>query len=326
MQAAPSPLRPQTWIMVLGYGNAKDTVDCLQHLRTHAGGLDRVAYLDNGSKPEEVQFVRESFPALVVLRLEKNAGIGRGFNAGWRWLLGQGAEWILTVCNDIQVQAGTMDALLNEAQAHPEVGMVVPKVYYHHDPSRIWSAGSRVRRFPPAIVHRKTRGPDAGQFNRAVPLPYAAMAISLVRAEALRTAGLLNPQYAYTYEDLDFCLRLRRRGYAIRYTPQATALHKSPVIGEDPRSPEFYRLYGRGTALFQRHLGGDEPALRRPLARWYLAARAAVESGWAGFQAFRAGWRQGQLEALASAPAWDHPSVEAPLHVSATNLHALSPH
>jgi GT2 family glycosyltransferase len=301
------------WVLVLGYGKPEDTLECIRSIMGTWKGPLRLVFMDNGSSRDDANRVRQAFPQISMIRYEKNDGVGRGFNGGWRWLLQQGADWIVNVCNDTLFTPGAYEAMAREAEAHPRTGMVVPKVVYHHAPDRIWSAGSRLRAFPPAIVHRKTSGPERGEFDCPEALRYAPMCVNLISGEALRTAGLFNAQYRYYYEDVDLCLRMQRHGFGIRYAPDSKILHKSPEIGATARKPDFWRVYGRSASLFQRNLGSDEPALSGPLSRMYLQARAGYEGGLTGWNHFSRGWREGQAEPLIPAPAWNAPGLEEPL-------------
>ncbi|MCG8351943.1 MAG: glycosyltransferase, partial [Chloroflexales bacterium] len=61
-----------------------------------------------------------------------------------------------------------------------------------------------------------------------------------------------------TYEDVDFCFRLRRYGYRIVFAPQAHLVHLQQVAGgcgSRRRSPRFYYFVNHNSLLFAlRHL------------------------------------------------------------------------
>jgi GT2 family glycosyltransferase len=61
--------------------------------------------------------------------------------------------------------------------------------------------------------------------------PYSAVtgACLLVRRSVFDEVGGFDPAYAIAFNDVDFCLRLRRAGYRVLYTPHAELVHYESV-------------------------------------------------------------------------------------------------
>ena len=117
----------------------------------------------------------------------------------------------------------------------------------------------------------------------------------LIRRTVFEAAGLFDDAYFFSFEDLDFCMRVREAGFSVLCVPQARAWHEgSRSIGR--RSPR--RIYF-ATRNHLRLAGSLEP---RPIHR---AVRAAFIIGlntayvltspdaplWSGLAAvIRGGW------------------------------------
>jgi hypothetical protein len=83
----------------------------------------------------------------------------------------------------------------------------------------------------------------------------------LIRPQAWRAAGGFDEDYFVYHEDVDFCVRVGRRGYRVLYEPTAVARHKVPP--GKARAPERLYYVLRNKFLFLRkHL----PLRRHPLA------------------------------------------------------------
>ena len=219
------------WAVVLGWNHAGDTIECLETLRRSRDCRPTLLYVDNGSDEQEVERVLVRVPEAKVVRHPRNVGVSRGFNGGLAYALQQGAEFVLMANNDTLFEEGAATRLLAAARLHLRAGLLVPKIYYHEAPEVVWSAGSRYRRFPPSIVMRKTRAPDDGRFDAAGELEFSTLCTVLLRGQALREVGLMNPNFLFYYEDYDLCQRLRDGGYAIRFVPQAKTWHKVERVG-----------------------------------------------------------------------------------------------
>lgn len=95
-----------------------------------------------------------------------------------------------------------------------------------------------------------------GGLDAMRPAPRDVSAVTaacmLVRVEAFRHVGGFDPIFAVGYGDVDFCLRLRRAGYATIYTPATTARHLRRATRGDAGHPDDDRL-------FQQRWGQDGP-------------------------------------------------------------------
>ncbi len=284
--------------MVLGYNHPEDTIECLQSLAQVDYGPLTILYVDNGSEPANCERVVQAVPRIGILRLEPNAGVAGGFNAGLRHAFAHGADCAIILNNDTAVDPSFVRHLVAAALAHPAAGMLVPKIYYYDHPDTVWSAGSVFRRFPPVITMRKTRQADDGRFDRPQDLDYATFCIIMFSRAMIEQAGLLDADYHFLYEDYDLCLRAREAGFRIRYVPEAHVRHKiSKTTGAGTPNPKFWHTYGRSESIFRRKF-----RRYRWLTGWthalYVVLRFVCEGNWYGVKPYVAGWRQGARDPI----------------------------
>jgi GT2 family glycosyltransferase len=98
----------------------------------------------------------------------------------------------------------------------------------------------------------------------------------VVRREVIERVGLLDEQYFMYYEDIDYCMRVRRGGFTIRYCPEARVVHLlggssgiTSKAGVEKRAARY--LYESRARFFATHYG--IPGL--------LAANVAFAAGYA---------------------------------------------
>ena len=303
-------MNPRVWAVVLGWDHVEDTLECLESLRRSENIALQPLYVDNGSNPDTVARVVEACPDTIVIRHPQNVGVSRGFNGGLAFALQRGAEFVFMANNDTIMQPDTLCRLIAAADAEPQAGILVPKIYYHGAPGVLWSAGARFRRVPPVVVMQKTSGPDDGRYDRQTNLEFTTLCTVLVRGQALRAAGLMNPNFIVYCEDYELAQRVRDAGYTIRLVPQARTLHKvERVTREGSSKPGFWKMYGRSEAIFARLLP-QHRLLTGPLHRLYLQGRCLYEGGRMGFANFRQGWREGCALPLRPPARWDGESVD----------------
>ncbi|HAL91578.1 MAG TPA: hypothetical protein DCM68_00945 [Verrucomicrobia bacterium] len=298
---------PSVWAVVLGYNHPEDTIECLQSLGRVEYEPLTILYVDNGSEPANCEQVLQAVPRCGVLRLDPNAGVAGGLNAGIRHAFAHGADFVIIHNNDTAVDPPFVRHLVAAALAHPDAGMLVPKIYYYDHPDTIWSAGSVFRRFPPVITMRKTRQADDGRFDQPQDLDYATFCIVMFSRALMEKAGLLDADYHFLYEDYDLCLRAREAGFRIRYVPGAHVRHKiSKTTGAGTPNPKFWHTYGRSESVFRRKF-----RRYRWLTGWthalYVVLRFVYEGNRYGVKPYIAGWRQGARDPIHPPPRLEDP-------------------
>ena len=306
----------QIWAVVLGWNHAEDTIECMQSLAASRDVNLNLVYIDNGSEQSEVQKVLDALPqAHVVKHVDEagashNVGVSRGFNGGLKYALEQGADYIFMANNDTAVDPECVKRCLDTARTHPEAGILVPKIFYWDDTRTVWSAGAKYRRFPPVIVMRKTSGPDDGRFDQEQELEFTTLCTVLVKADALKEAGLMSSNFLFYCEDYDLAVRVREAGYTVRYVPTAESKHKvARVTREGPSKPAFWVTYGRSEAIFQR-LHKKYWWMTGPFHNGYVILRSLVEGKWMGMTHWLKGRKEGLAVELKATPRYDDGSVD----------------
>jgi GT2 family glycosyltransferase len=220
---------PLVYIILVTWNGKEVTLDCLASLRNIDYRNTIVVLVDNASSDGTAEAVRERFPQTVILENDTNLRFAGGNNVGIRYALDAGAQHILLLNNDTIVDRDFLSRMVERVTANPSTGVVVPKIYYHDAPTRIWFAGGEISFWTGTMRHRGIREIDRGQYERACTTDYATGCCMLVPAEVVRKVGMLDDSYFIYTEDADWSLRIRRSGYMIRYEPGAKVWHRLSV-------------------------------------------------------------------------------------------------
>ena len=78
----------------------------------------------------------------------------------------------------------------------------------------------------------------------------------MVRREVFEEVGGFDPQFAVAHGDIDFCLKLREKGYLIVYEPHAELYHHESLTRGYEDSPEKVERLSKETELLLKKLGG----------------------------------------------------------------------
>lgn len=289
-------------IVILNYNTRDLLVDCLTSLR-HPPGVDVVTVVvDNCSSDGSADRVAQQFPAVELVRSPANDGFAAGNNQGLR-ALGfpeHGvARYAMLLNPDTVVPPGALARMVAFADANPDIGVVGPKLMLMD--GTLDMACRRSFPTPEVSFYRLTglsrlfpRSRRFGRYNMTylsideqTDVDSVVGACMLVRADAIRQAGLLDEQFFMYGEDLDWCLRIKQipaplagqggrkqggAGYRVVYYPGATVQHVKRAASR--RSDRAQYEFDRAMWLFYRkHYQGRTFFLMDWLIKLGLALR-----------------------------------------------------
>ncbi len=225
-------------VVVLSWNGREDTLGCLASLAEVDYPELTTIVVDNGSTDGTSDAVRAAFPTVEIVRTEENLGFAEGNNVGMRRALELGADHVLVLNNDVEVDAGFVRALVEEAHRRPDAGALCSKILYMEPHDLIWFAGAT---FDPHSGYngRQTgyRERDDGRFDAVVETDRACGAAMLVPRRVLEEVGLFDPDLFFYSEDVDWSLRARAAGYRHYVVPASRLWHKVSVTSGGENSP-----------------------------------------------------------------------------------------
>jgi GT2 family glycosyltransferase len=264
--------------------------------------------VDNGSTDGSDAEVERRFPGVELIRTGANLGFAGGNNVGLRRALERGADWMLLLNNDAWADPGLAAALDAAARSRPDAGVLACKVYFEEPPNELMYAGGSVK-LRLGYGGRQTGWGerDTGQYDRLRDVDRATGAAMAVSRAAVERAGLLDEELFAYVEDVEWCIRIRRAGFAIVFVPDAKAWHKgSASTGGVASTANLYYDTRNTLAVCERHepLPRGVRALRRGVVVGAHLLRAlqnpnrgaavrAVVSGWRDFRRGKMGPRDG---------------------------------
>lgn len=222
----PDPMK-RTKIVILNWNGRKHLERFLPTLveNTPEAGI---VIADNGSTDDSLMFVKERFPQIEIITMERNFGFAEGYN---RALKQVEADYFLLLNSDVEVPAGWIAPLTETLDTHPEVAAVSPKIRSFAEPERFEYAGA-AGGFIDCLGYPFCRGrildsieTDEGQYNDAREVFWASGACMLVRSEAFRKLEGFDADFFAHMEEIDFCWRAQLAGYKIRVEPRSMVFH-----------------------------------------------------------------------------------------------------
>ena len=229
-------------VILLNWNGKKDTLECLASLQNVRSPSFQPIVVDNGSTDDSVAIIRAAHPEIPILENGANLGFAGGNNPGIQWALSKGAEWILLLNNDTIVDPDFLHAFLQAAAEKPKAKILGAKIYNYHSPAVIDHLGGlsdqkSLNSFPP----RKEKPTMAIPSKRCSRSIMCAERHSSCIGSVPETIGWLKPRVLF-WEETDFCMRARRRGFEVWTAPKAKIWHKvsSSFVGGKPHMHYFW--------------------------------------------------------------------------------------
>jgi GT2 family glycosyltransferase len=162
---------------------------------------------------------------VVCLPQARNLGFAGGVNVGVRAALADSADAVFLLNSDARPDPDCLGRLDEALRPSPHVGIVAPLVLDRARPDLVASHGIDYD-----VRSGRMRERHAGQPRASVDtLGGDRTAVSgcamLVARAAWERAGLFDERYFFGFEDIDFCLRVRAAGLAVRLVGDAVTRH-----------------------------------------------------------------------------------------------------
>jgi N-acetylglucosaminyl-diphospho-decaprenol L-rhamnosyltransferase len=224
---------PDVSVIVVAHDVRDEVLACFESVEEHAAPATyELLLVDNASEDGTAEAVREAFAAAEVVRLPRNVGVAAR-NEGLRRARGRMRMFL---DSDARLTEGALPELVAYLDAHPEAGLVGPRLVYE-DGSPQLSA----RRYPPVLLPLMRRPPLGHLFedgrrvrrhlmadeplDRTREVEYVLGACQLFTARAQAAAGEIDERIFFGPDDVEWCLAVRAAGLQVVYHPAATVVH-----------------------------------------------------------------------------------------------------
>ena len=209
----------------------QSVIDATEHRNIRC----EIFVIDNGSVDNTVGLLKDyavRYPDIVKpIYLDHNTGTTYPRNLGLKQAKG---KHIVVMDSDMEINEDTIPTLLQVMAKNPEAGLLAPKLVYGSG-----ALQKSTDQFPTIFrkiyrylflkniekEERKNQQPSSEE-----KIDYAISAFWFFERDLLSSVGLLDENYFYAPEDVDYCLRVWKSKRQILYVPQASAIHFAQEI------------------------------------------------------------------------------------------------
>lgn len=225
--------------------------------------------LVNNDADENLSAFEVQFQNIRIIQNQENAGFAKAVNQGIRVSSG---SHILLLNPDARLVKNSVSAMLRVLDASQDIAVVGPMLL--DERGALHSQSSITGRFPSPLltileytVLRRLFGNSSifksytlSDWDRRLgrEVAMAQGACLLIRKRALDEIGLLDERFFLYFEETDFCLRAKQKGWKIYYLPSAECIHigGASIGNSEPTYPQDSFQFFKSLLLFhQKHYG-----------------------------------------------------------------------
>lgn len=187
-----------------------------------------VVLADNGSTDNSVTWVKENYPDIRIIELGENLGFAEGYNRALSMI---DSEFSVLLNSDAAPANDWLEPLIQTMRSYPDTAACVPKILSFNEPNRFEYAGATggfIDRFGYTFCRGRIFNIsefDNGQYNQPGQVFWGSGSALMVRTALYRETGGLDHDFFAHMEEIDWCWRVKNRGFSIRYVPDSAVYH-----------------------------------------------------------------------------------------------------
>ena len=204
------------------------SVECFNTKGILSEGRSEVIVADNASDDGSMEMMRQSFPDVRTLILDRNYGFTGGYNKAFERIR---CKYFLLINSDIEVPENWLEPLAEWMERESGCGICAPKLHSWQDKDMFeyaGAAGGYIDRygFPfcrGRVLKRLER--DEGQYDEPADVFWATGACLMIRSSVYSGLGGLDERFFAHMEEIDLCWRAQLAGWRVCVVPQSTVYH-----------------------------------------------------------------------------------------------------
>jgi len=261
---------PKLSVVIVSFDDDGSLLSCLDSLYREAPGVFYEIFVVSNRISGDRFFLKERFPEVQWIENKQNLGFSKALNQGLKAAHG---DYVLSLNSDTILLPNSILPLIRFLNKNPRAAAVAGMIVDKHG-----SVQPTCRRFPTylsGIFNRTsllTRIWPKNRFSARYLLSrwnhrnvrlvdWVCGAYVVYRKHALEEVGLMDEGYFMYCEDVDWCLRAKRKGWKIYYNPDSRLIH----LQNHPNSP--FRLIQHHKSMLRFQTKYSKPG---PIGQYLL--------------------------------------------------------
>ena len=215
-------------IVILNWNGKKLLEQFLPSVINFSSNEAEVYVADNASTDDSIQFIKEFYPSIKIVKNKINGGYAKGYNNALQHI---DADIYCLLNSDIEVTKNWLTPIIEVFKNEGNTAIIQPKLLDYKDKTKFEYAGAGGG-FVDNYGYPYCRGrifndleTDNGQFNDTTDIFWASGACLFIRSNVYHQLSGLDEDYFAHQEEIDLCWRAKNKGFNIKYVGTSTVYH-----------------------------------------------------------------------------------------------------
>lgn len=232
----------EVFIVLINFNTQGLTIECLESLlKAKREDFNINTIIVDTYPKKRISINTDNYKDIrLKIILAENKGFSGGNNLGINYAIKNGADYIMILNNDTVVDPELIASLIKGFEFDEKIGIISPKIYFEKgyefhknkysegEKGRvIWYAGGVIDWKNVYPKHLGVDEVDDGQFEEVKETDFTTGCAFLSSAKIFSEMRGFDESYFLYFEDADFSLRVKKRGYKIMFWPKAVLWHKN---------------------------------------------------------------------------------------------------
>ena len=180
--------------------------------------------------------------SLIIIQSGSNLGFAGGNNIAIKYAIKNNADYIWLLNNDSIIDKTALIEVMKFAISNKKLGMIGSKLLVYDNPSVMEGAGGGKNIHTFLIgIGGGYRNADQEPDHNSEDLEYIFGASMLVSVESIQDVGLMDEDYFFFSEEIDWNIRVKKNGWKLGYCPGSIVYHKgSKSIQRTSPARDYY--------------------------------------------------------------------------------------
>lgn len=212
---------------------------------------------DNASTDDSVNFVKQNFPTVKIIKNTGNHGFAKGYNDALKEV---DAEIYALVNSDIEVTENWLKPIIETFDSEKNTAIIQPKIldfknkeYFEY----AGAAGGFIDKFGYPFCRGRifdTIEKDNGQYNDNCEIFWASGACFFIRKKLYDELEGFDETFFAHQEEIDLCWRAQNDGHVIKYCHQSIVYHVGGATLQQGNPKKTYLNFRNSLLMMVKNL------------------------------------------------------------------------
>lgn len=269
-------------VVILNYNGRAYLEKFLPKVLLHSANVE-VIVADNASTDDSIDFLKENFGYVRLIKLTSNLGFAGGYNEVLKHV---DSEYLVLLNSDVEVTPDWISPITTFLDNNPSYAACQPKILDYNNKTNFEYAGASGG-FIDFLGYPFCRGRifdttevDNSQYDNEIDIFWASGACLFIRSEVFKSAGGFDADFFAHMEEIDLCWRIHSLGLKIKCIPSSRIYHVGGGTLAKTSPFKTYLNFRNGLYLLIKNLTLPKLILKLParvILDWVAAFKFLLE-------------------------------------------------